>query len=158
MHFEVEHHLRGSVESIAERLASADFYTSLDLPDLSKPSVIDETTAGDTRTLALRYEFVGHLDPLARRMLGRHALAWEQEVTVDVSAGCGELRFASTAAPRSLHGAARFDLVPEPTGCVRRLRGEVVVSVPLIGARAEAKIVPGVIRRLDIEAEALSAG
>jgi len=145
------------VKSVAEQLTSARFYASLELPDLSRPSVLAETSEGDRRTLRLRYEFVGSLDPFARRILGSHRLAWEQEVAVDLSAGTGELEFAAAADPRRLYGSARFELASVPGGCVRRLHGDLVVAVPIIGSRAEAKIVPGLVRRLDIEAEALDA-
>lgn len=157
MRFTAEHRFGGSVESVADLLTSADFYSSLRLPDLSSPSVVAQTSDGNHRMLRLRYEFVGNLDPLARRLLGSHRLSWDQEVRVDVSERVGELTFAAVADPRRLHGSAGFDLVADGGGCVRRLAGELIVAVPVIGSRAEARIVPGLVRRLNIEAEALEA-
>ena len=155
--FSVEHHFAGTVESVAQRLSSAEFYESLDLPDLSRPSVLEQSSRGHLHSLRLRYEFVGSLDPLARRMLGSHRLAWDQTVVVDHEAWSGELKFAAAADPKRLRGSARFVLQPVDDGCVRELQGEVVVAVPVIGSFAETRIVPGVIRRLDIEASALDA-
>jgi hypothetical protein len=40
---------------------------------------------------------------------------------------------------------------------MRELDGELVVAIPLVGSRAERKIVPGVLRRLDMEAEAVNS-
>jgi hypothetical protein len=158
MRFEVEHHFAGSVDAVVEQLTSAGFYCSLELPDLSLPSVLAESDDGDRSTLKLRYEFVGSLDPLARRMLGSHRLAWDQTVVVDRRTRTGQIEFAAAADPRRLHGSARFDLQPEGKGCVRALRGAIVVAVPVIGTWAEARIVPGMLRRLDIEASALDTG
>lgn len=157
MRFSVQHHFAGPVEAVEERLSSAEFYESLQLPDLSQPSVLEQSSEGHLSIIRLRYEFVGRLDPFARRMLGSHRLAWEQTVVVDHETWSGELTFAAAADPKRLHGSARFSLQPESGGCVRELQGEVVVAVPVIGSVAESRIVPGVVRRLDIEASALDA-
>jgi hypothetical protein len=74
---------------------------------------------------------------------------------VDRSAGTGALTFEAEKDPRRLHGAADFALTADGSGSVRRLDGELVVAVPAIGRMAERRIVPGLLRRLDIEAEAL---
>ena len=49
---------------------------------------------------------------------------------------------------------ADFHLEPSGEGTVRRLHGELVVAIPGVGRMAERRIVPGLLRRLDIEAEA----
>ncbi|MGH9207805.1 MAG: DUF2505 family protein, partial [Acidimicrobiales bacterium] len=51
--------------------------------------------------------------------------------------------------------AADVVLTADGSGSVRRIDGELVVAVPAIGRMAERRIVPGLLRRLDIEAEAL---
>lgn len=104
--------------------------------------------------LRLRYEFTGTLDPLARRLLAGRRLRWVQEL--DLEATGGRLRFAAEAAPDRLHGAATVSLVPDGDGTLRLLDGELIVSVPLVGPGAERRIVAGLLRRLDIEAEALN--
>jgi hypothetical protein len=54
-----------------------------------------------------------------------------------------------------LHGAADFVLTAAAGGSVRRLDGDLVVAVPGIGRMAERRIVPGVLHRLDVEAQAI---
>jgi Protein of unknown function (DUF2505) len=54
-----------------------------------------------------------------------------------------------------LHGSADFVLISAGGGTVRRLDGELVVAVPVIGRMAERRIVPGLLRRLDRDAQAL---
>ena len=155
MRFHAEHRFNGSEQAVAALLADPAFYLGLVLPDLSNPEVLEERKDGDDAMLRLRYEFVGSLDPIARRLLGSGHLAWIQEVRVDRSACSGALRFEAEKDPRRLHGAADFVLTAAGGGTVRRLDGELVVAVPGIGRMAERRIVPGLLRRLDIEAQAL---
>jgi hypothetical protein len=154
--FHAEHHFDGSVRSVSGILSDPAFYADLELPDLSRPEVLEQREDGDQSTLRFRYEFVGSLDPIAQRLLGSGRLAWIQEVRVDRSAGSGALGFEAEKSPRQLHGAADFVLTPDGAGSVRTIDGELVVAVPGIGGMAERRIVPGLVRRLDIEAQALN--
>ncbi len=157
MRFHAEHQFNGSERAVSAFLSDPAFYLGLTLPDLSRPEVLEQRQDGDRATIRLRYEFVGSLDPIAHRLIGSDRLAWIQEVRVDRSSGAGALRFEAENDPRRLHGNADFTLTSTGGGCVRRLRGELVVAVPAIGRMAERRIVPGLLRRLDIEAQALNA-
>jgi uncharacterized protein DUF2505 len=150
--FQADHLFHGSEAAVAELLTDAAFYLSLALPDLSEPKVLENETDGDRATLRLRYEYVGSLDPIAQRLLGSDRLAWIQEVRVDRSAGSGTLRFEAEKDPKRLHGSADFVLTPVDDGVRRRLHGELVVAVVGIGRMAERRIVPGLLRRMDVEA------
>jgi hypothetical protein len=46
--------------------------------------------------------------------------------------------------------------VTGPSSCRRRISGEFRIKIPLIGGKAERAIVPGLARRLDVEAAALA--
>ena len=153
--FHAEHRFNGSKQAVGALLSDPAFYLGLGLPDLSRPEVLEQHEDGDDAMLRLRYEFVGSLDPIVHRLLGSNRLAWIQEVRIDRSAGSGALRFEAEKDPRRLHGAADFVLTAAGGGTVRRLDGELVVAVPGIGRMAERRIVPGLLRRLDIEAQAL---
>ena len=155
MRFQAEHHFHAPPSAVAAVLSNPDFYTGLDLPDLSRPEILEHHTEGANSTVRMRYQFVGSLDPLARRLLGNRRLAWVQEISIDYGADSGQLTFGADADPKRLHGSAEFVLVDDLGGTIRRLSGELVVAVPVIGPRAEKKIVPGLLRRLDIEAEAV---
>jgi hypothetical protein len=155
MRFSAEHRFEGSAAAVGEVLSDAGFYSTLDLPDLARPVLLESSRDGDKTRLVFRYEFVGSLDPLARRLLGSHRLAWRQQIEVDHTSESGDLSFAAEADPKRLHGSADFVLTADQQWVTRRLSGELVVAVPLIGATAERKIVPGLLRRLDIEAEAV---
>ena len=155
MRFHAEHRFHGAPDGVAVLLVDPDFYAALVLPDLSQPAVLDQQSEGQHAKLRLRYEFVGHLDPMARRLLGPRRLAWVQEIDLDRESEAGTLHFYGEADPKRLHGSADFVLTADGTGTYRRLTGELVVAIPVIGSRAERQILPGVLRRLDIEATTL---
>lgn len=148
--FTARHRLDGPPARVAAALCDPAFHLALRLPDLSAPEVLDHGSGH----IRLRYEFTGTLDPLARRLLAGRRLTWVQELHLD-GAG-GRLRMAAEAAPDRLHGAATVALVPDGDATLRLLDGELTVAVPLVGAGAERRIVAGILRRLDIEAEALN--
>jgi hypothetical protein len=157
MRFNAEHRFPGAVGAVAALLLDPEFHRQLELPDLRLLEVVDDNSGGDGAShLRLRYDFVGHLDPLASKLLAGRRLTWIQDLRLDRSSGAGRLSFEAEAAPDRLHGAADMTLEPVDDGSVRRLDGELVVAVPLMGRRAEGRIVPGVLRRLDIEAAALA--
>lgn len=152
-------------------LGDPAFYRSLVLPDLRLLEAVpgrDEPTgprgAGVVRSsgavpsramsVVVRYEFTGSLDPVVRRLLGGARLTWSQEVRVTREGGT--LSFSAERDPRVLHGGAEFTLEPlgpGDGGTTRRLAGHVTVSLPLVGALAERRIVAGIVARLDLEAE-----
>jgi hypothetical protein len=137
-------------------LVDPAFFLGLDLPDLSRPQVLEATDDGENAVLKLRYEFVGSLDPIAQRLIGSGRLAWIQEVRVDQTTATGELLFSAEKEPKRLHGAAQFVLDADGEETVRRLDGELVVAVPGIGRMAERRIVPGLLHRMDIEAQTVA--
>jgi hypothetical protein len=155
MRFQVEHRFHGSPSAVAALLADPGFYADLVLPDVSQPVVLDHHTDGHLANLRFRYVFEGDLDPRARRLLGSGRLAWIQEVQVNSATNSGKLNFHAEADPKRLHGAADFELIAAGEGTLRRMSGELVVSVPMVGKWAERKIQPGLLRRLDLEAAAL---
>jgi hypothetical protein len=134
------------------------FQSTLDLPDVSRPEVVEATIAASQRVLRLRYEFTGSLDPIARKLLAGRKLSWLQELRVDADTGAGSLSFSAESEPRRLFG--RADLLFEPldgdTRTRRQIRGDLHMKVPLVGGSAEKRIVPGLIARLDVEATALA--
>jgi hypothetical protein len=166
--FTAEHRFPATPEEVCSVLADPDFHRGLELPDLRLLDVRPETQpardgappgdpAGsdpwDVR-LVLRYEYTGHLDPVALRLLGGTRLTWSQELCLHRGSR-GWLLFSAEANPALLHGRADFTLERDGQGTVRRLEGELVLAVPVIGRMAERRIVPGVLQRLDVEADAV---
>jgi hypothetical protein len=155
MRFHAEHRFAASVGAVVALLVDPAFHRQLQLPDLELLEVVNTRTQGDQSLLRLRYDFVGHLDPIAKRLLGGRKLTWLQDLRLDRTTGSGQLSFQADADPQRLHGTADVTMEAHDGGTLRRLDGELIVAVPLIGGRAEHRIVPGLLRRLDIEAQAL---
>ena len=155
MRFHAEHRFGAPGAAVAALLADPAFDLDLALPDLRRPELLEQRQDGSEAVVRLRYEFEGTLDPIAQRLLGSSRLAWVQEVRVDRSACRGTLHFEAEKDPKRLHGAATFVLTTVDGASVRRLDGDLVVAVLGIGRMAERRIVPGILQRLDIEAQAI---
>jgi hypothetical protein len=155
--FTAEHHFSSTVRAVADVLLDADFHARLALPDVALPEVVISERSGSVGTLRLRYEFVGHLDPIARRLVGSRALTWVQELQLDAANGRGTLSIAVDGEPDRVRGYATVAIEQLASGSVRRIAGELQIRVPLVGGTAERRIVPGIVRRLDMEAAAVRA-
>lgn len=147
-------------ESVAALLVDPEFEGRVELPDLSLPEVLDHRVDGKEGLLRLRYEYVGQLDPIAHRLLGGRKLRWLQELRLDLVGCRGTLHFAAEADPKRLYGDASvaIDRVTTDGGAAaarRRFDGELVVKAPVVGSMAERRIIPGLVRRLDVEADAV---
>jgi hypothetical protein len=153
--FHAEHRFSGPPDAVIGLLVDPEFHRELQLPDMSLPDVLDSNSEGDVTSLRLRYHYTGQLDPIATRLLGNRTLTWLQELRMDRSSGAGRLTFAAEADPKRLHGSA--DIVIEAVeGASRRLvDGELTVAVLAVGGMAARRIIPGLLRRLDIEAQVL---
>ncbi|HEX4778493.1 MAG TPA: DUF2505 family protein [Acidimicrobiia bacterium] len=149
-----------SPRDVGALLVDPEFQSRVELPDLSLPEVVAHERDGDVTVLKLRYAYTGQLDPIARKLLGNRTLSWAQELRLDLRAGRGELTFAAEADPSRLHGRAEVTLRAEgdgDAGTRRRFDGELAVKAPVVGGMAERRIVPGLLRRLDVEADAVRA-
>ena len=134
------------------------FQTQLDLPDLSRPDVVASSVDGTVRLLRLRYEYIGQLDPIARKIAGGRKLTWIQELRLDTATYTGTLSFSAEEDAGRINGAAEVAItaVDGDTRSRRRIAGDLHVRVPLVGGTAERRIVPGLVRRLDVEAAAVA--
>lgn len=160
MRFRSEHQFEAPADAVVAVLLDPDFHRELHLPDLSLPEVVAADTDGDDGVLKLRYEYVGQLDPVARRLLGHRKLTWVQTLRLDRQRGSGRLTFAAEAAPDRLNGVATVTIEDvatddHTTRSIRRLDGDFWVAIRPVGGMAERRIMPGLLRRLDIEAAAV---
>ena len=162
MRLQAEHRFDAPARAVADVLVDPAFHREVELPDLRLLDVVDHRDDGDDALLSLRYEYVGQLDPVVRRLLGDRQLTWVQELAVDRMSGAGRLTFSVEGSPGRLHGVAYFTLRPDGEQTVWRLDGEVRVRVPLVGGSAERRVLAGFRARLDREArhmgERLRAG
>ena len=158
MHFQVEHGFPAPRADVADVLCDPDFQTQLDLPDLSRPEVVASSIEGTSRLLRLRYEYVGQVDGIARKIVGGRKLTWVQELRLDTATYTGTLSFSAEEDPGRVNGSADVVIltVDGDATCTRRIAGDLHIRIPLVGGTAEKRVVPGLVRRLDVEAAALS--
>lgn len=156
MQFARDHEFAGSVDRVATLMSDPSFQTGLELPDLARPEVVAHEVDGDSHRLSLRYRYVGQLDPIAQKVVGGRTLTWVQELRIDVSRGTGALAFSAEGVGGRADGTATVTIAPiGARACRRTIRGDFRIRIPLLGAKAERAIVPGLERRLDVEAAAV---
>jgi hypothetical protein len=157
VHFEREHEFDGTVERVASIMSAPAFQTALDLPDLARPDVVAHEINGASRRLTLRYAYIGQLDPIAQKVVGGRKLTWVQDLRIDVSTGVGTLGFEADGVGGRADGTATVTITARgDASCRRVISGDFRIKIPLIGGKAEKAIVPGLARRLDVEADALA--
>jgi hypothetical protein len=142
------------------------FQSVLDLPDLARPDVVAHDVDGTVHHLTLRYEYIGQLDPIAQRVVGGRSITWVQDLTIDVATGIGTLGFTADGVGGRAEGSATVTITATGTAtgtatsapsCRRVIDGDFRIRVPLVGGKAEQAIVPGLERRLDVEAAEVAA-
>jgi hypothetical protein len=158
VHFATDHELPADPTAVVTVFCDPAFQTTLDLPDLSRPEVVSDARDGTTRVLALRYRYEGQLDGIAKKIVGNRPLTWVQELRVDTATCTGSLSYSVDGDAGRLQGTAQVSIAAIGPGRSRRhIEGDLRVRIPVVGGRAEKAIVPGLVRRIDVEAAALAA-
>jgi hypothetical protein len=81
-----------------------------------------------------------------------------QELRIDSATGVGTLGFSADGVGGRADGQAAVTITPVgEEASRRRIDGDFRIRIPLVGGKAERAIVPGLLRRLDVEGDALAA-
>ena len=154
MHFSVTRDFDADAAAVAAVLLDPAFQGALTLPDLALPEIV-ETSA---QKLVLRYAYVGSIDPIVKKLLGGRKLTWLQTIALDPATGNGTLSIDAEASPGRLTANATITIVAAttPKQTTLTIEGDLRVHVPLVGGSAEKKLVPGVVARLNVEADAIA--
>ena len=153
--FTARHDFDHPPAEVAGAMTDPEFVASLRLPDLEAPEVVEHHRDGSGSSIRARFRFTGRLDPIARRILGNDRISWVQELHVDAANGHGTLAVIPDVHPDRMKFAGGYDLEETVHGTVRKMRGELSIKVPVISRCAEQHILPGLLRRIDLEADAL---
>ncbi|HEX5615726.1 MAG TPA: DUF2505 family protein [Acidimicrobiia bacterium] len=152
-----EHRFSAPRSAVEHAIVDPAFYEQLRLPDVAAPEVLSSRTAGSTSHVELRMAYTGRLDPVGQRVVGDRQIAWIQRIELDVDAHRGVLRVELDGQRERVQCRADMTFAEDDDATTRSLRGDLSIKVPLVGGLAERKVLPGVLRRLDLEAEALRA-
>lgn len=157
MKFSADHEFPAHAELVAMLMVDPEFEVNVELPDLSRPEIVEHTVDGAVTVLALRYEFTGYIEPIAKKVIAGQRLTWVQRLELDMTELRGEMSIVFDSQPDRVRANATVALRDVADGCVRSIAGDFVVKIPLLGGKAEQAIVPGVLTRLDAEADAIRA-
>lgn len=151
-------HIFGApVATVCEGMGDPDFYAELRLPDVEPPQMLVRRVNGERVDIHVRFTYTGKLDPIARRVVGHDHVAWVQRLVIDPSSQSCTLSVEPEVGVMPVTCAGTFTLHDADGGhCLRTLDAELRIKVPIIGSRAEKSLAPGIMRRLDLEAEALN--
>jgi hypothetical protein len=139
-------------------MSDPGFQSVLDLPDLARPDVVAHDVDGTSHHLTLRYEYIGQLDAFAQKIVAGRKLSWLQELRIDVASGAGTFVFTADGVGGRAEGSATVAITATgDASCRRTIRGDFRIRIPLVGGKAERAIVPGLERRLDVEAAEVAA-
>jgi hypothetical protein len=151
------HHFTASIADVCAAMGDPAFYAELRLPDVEPPELVSRTADGERVDVHVRFTYTGKLDPIARRIVGHDHVSWVQQLQIDPSTASAALQVVPAVGMVPVTCTGTFALRDEGDGCVRTLDGNLRIKVPIIGSRAEKSLAPGILRRLDIEADALNA-
>jgi hypothetical protein len=158
VHFDAGHDFTAPAAHVGELMSDPEFQSRLELPDLSLPEVVTHDVDGTRRVLRLRYRYTGQIDSFAKRIVGNRRLTWVQELRLDVASGAGTLSFSADEDAGRVNGEASVAITATGDATSHRaIAGDFHIRIPIVGGTAEKKIVPGLVRRLDVEATALAA-
>ncbi len=157
MRLAASHHFTASIAEVGAAMGDPAFYAELRLPDVEPPELVSREADGERVDVHVRFTYTGKLDPIARRIVGHDHVSWVQQLQIDPSTASAALQVVPAVGMVPVTCTGTFTLRDEGDGCVRTLDGDLRIKVPIIGSRAEKSLAPGILRRLDIEAEALNA-
>jgi hypothetical protein len=154
MHFAVVQHLRAPLDVVESVFVDPKFITESGTlePKLGSPELLDQREDGDKLHQRVRYRFVGHLSPVVTRVIDPSRLTWVEEVTLDRSTHRTTWKIQPDNYANLLTASGEFVLSPAgPDATERRVEGDVKVRVPLVGRKAEAAIVSGLLEHVRTE-------
>ena len=101
-------------------------------------------------------EFLTLHEALDRRVVGHDHVSWVQRLVIDPASESCALSVVPDVGVIPVTCSGTFGLhAADGDQCLRTLDAELKIKVPIIGSRAEKSLAPGIMRRLDLEAEAL---
>lgn len=156
MKLTASHRFAAPTARVCDGMGDPDFYAELRLPDIEPPEVVVRTVKGTRVDIHVRFTYTGKLDPIARRIVGHERVSWVQRLEIEPESRSCALSVDPDVGVVPVTCSGTFTLHDtEGERCLRTFEGDLRIRVPIIGSRAEKSLAPGIVRRLDLEAEAL---
>lgn len=156
MRFEIVQEFPAPATQIQEAYLDPAFLTEMGrLPRLGAPELLDEKVEGDLVHRRIRYRFAGELNSAVRAVIDPERLTWVEEATTNRASRTTEWVIRPDNYADKLSSRGTFQIDPHGDGARRVARGEVKVSVFLVGGKVEAAIVSGMREHAELERAAL---
>jgi hypothetical protein len=156
--FRITHNFAADPSTVAAVILDEDYQASLDgLGPLSERKVLEQESLPDgTVRRRVRCVLDIEVSGVARKFIGDADPAWIEHAVWDPKKQRWEWTIEPLVAEDLLKASGHIELAPGDGGTVRTVVGDVKVRVPLVGGRVEERIVEGLERAYDEEANALS--
>jgi hypothetical protein len=158
MRFELVQRLQAPIDAVERALVDPRFLDQLGrLPKLGRPELLEQRDMGDRVFQRVRYDFEGDLSATVKAFIDPAKLSWVERSTQDRTTHLTEIDIVpdNYTSMFSCSGLIRMTTDPATGFTTRVATGEVLVHVPLVGAKAEAAIISGLQEHADLEAQAL---
>lgn len=158
MRFELTQIFSADLERVQAGLVDPDFLVELGrLPNLGRPELLSQDRSGPKLHQKVRYRFAGQLSAVVTAVVDPGRLTWVEETVLDTTTHITRFRILPDHYPDRLTCSGTFTLGAGagPQHTMRRTEGDLRVSFPLVGRKAEAAIVLGLSDHAEAETVAL---
>lgn len=140
--FEIEQHFDLPLDTVERALLDPGFVERMaELPKLGQPQLLTHRVAGAIVHSRIRYSFVGDLSPAVRAAVDPSRLTWVEDATTDRRTHSTVFVIKPDNYANLLTCKGTFVLSPSGTNTLRVGRGEITVSVPIVGKKVERAII-----------------
>ncbi len=141
MKFELRHSYPAPAKIVWEQLFSEPYEQAVRAVSQIEREVLEDTVKGGARVRRMRIHSGRELPAIAQKIVGSSRLSYEMEERYDPS----RPYITWSAFAPSLGEKARcmgsYEFIDRPGGCERLVKGDVTVSIPLVGGKIESVIV-----------------
>lgn len=141
MKFEVRHSYPAPAKIVWEQLFSEAYEQAVKSVSKIEREVLEDSVKGGVRVRRMRIHSGRELPALAQKIVGGSRLSYEMEERYDpIRPYIGWTTFAPSLGEKA-RCTGSYEFIDRPNGCERLVKGEVIVSIPLVGGKIEAVIV-----------------
>jgi hypothetical protein len=154
----LSHWFDAAVRRVQEAMLDPAFEAQLvDLPSVAEREVIEVVERPDgTARRVVHYRFGGSLPSIVRRTIGGDTISWDEICVVGVGLDEWRIDIRPKIFAAGFDARGAFTFKPDDDGCLRELRVDLKVKVPVVGGRVERVIAEGLTDSVEAEARLLT--
>lgn len=142
MNFEFEQRFSSPIEAVGAACASSEIIDLWDdLPELSRPVLLEHNDDGERVFQRVRFAFIGSVSPALTALVDPSRLTWIEESEFDRHTNRRRFRIVPEHYGEAMNCEGTTDLQAIGAETVRRTHAELTVNIPVIAAMAQEAIV-----------------